>query len=290
MYRAKEFRGNNYQFYTPDMNARAREMLFLENSLRRALENDELVLHYQPQVNLDTARCTGVEALIRWQHPQHGMVSPGDFIPLAEETGLIIPIGEWVLRTACVQAKAWQNLVVEPIRIGVNISARQFHQTDLVRTVDSALRDSGLPPQLLELELTESIIMGDVEGAIVTMNKLMKMGVKLAIDDFGSGYSSLSYLKRFPITRLKIDRSFIRDAHRQPKDNAITVSIITLAHNLGIEVIAEGIELIEQLAYLQQLGCDEGQGFFLGRPQPAANLPAIFEALCAEPVHQQQVI
>ncbi len=270
MYRAKETGRNNFQFYTAAMNAGMLERLRLESALRSALERDEFVLHYQPQVDLQSGRVVGMEALIRWQHPQLGMVSPLRFISLAEETGLIVPIGAWVLRTACAQNQAWQQAGLGPLRIAVNLSARQFAQPGLAQSIGAALAESGLAPQYLDLELTESLVMTDVERTIEVLRELKALGLQLSIDDFGTGYSSLSYLKRFPIDVLKIDQSFVRDITHHPDDALIVMSIIALAHNLKLHVIAEGVETQEQLDYLQQHGCDEMQGYFFSRPVPAA--------------------
>ena len=276
MYRAKEVGGNTYQFYTPDLNARARDLLTLETSLRRAMDQQELIVHYQPQLDFATGRFIGAEALVRWQHPRRGMVPPGDFIPLAEENGLIVPIGEFVLRTACAQARAWQQAGT-PLRVGVNISPRQFRQADLPAMVAGVLAEAGLEPRLLELEITESLIMRDVQAAVATMQELSRMGVQLAIDDFGSGYSSLSYLQSFPLSRLKIDRSFVRDVSEGRREQAITASIVALAHNLEMEVIAEGVETDAQFHFLQRIGCDQGQGYLFARPLPAGEISALLQ-------------
>lgn len=276
MYRAKEMGRNNYQLYTADMNARAHELLLLESSLRQALERDQLVLHYQPQYDLAGGRLIGLEALVRWHHPEHGMISPADFIPLAEETGLIVPIGEWVLRTACAQNRAWQQAGWPPVRMAVNISARQFRQTTLVERTGEILAETGLEARWLELELTESMIMGNTESAIHTMHAFNAIGVEMAIDDFGSGYSSLAYLKRFPINKLKIDQEFVRDVLVDGNDAAIATSVIALAKSMHLEVIAEGVETAEQLAFLRDRGCHQGQGYFFSRPLPAEQVPELF--------------
>ncbi|HZW23490.1 EAL domain-containing protein [Noviherbaspirillum sp.] len=269
MYRAKESGRNNFQFYTAAMNERLLERLRIEGDLRNALERGEFVLHYQPQIDLDTGRTVGMEALIRWLHPALGLIPPLRFIGLAEETGLIVPIGEWVLRTACAQAVAWQRVGLGKLRVGVNLSARQFAQHDLVQAIASALHDTGLAPHQLELELTESLVMTDVERAIGVLAELKALGVLLSLDDFGTGHSSLSYLKRLPIDALKIDQSFVRDITQTPDDAAIVASIISLAHNLRRHVIAEGVETYEQLRYLQDHGCKEMQGYYFSKPVPA---------------------
>ncbi len=269
MYRAKDRGRNNYQFYTPEMNRRAVERLRLERDLRIAIERSEFVLHYQPQVELPTGRIIGMEALIRWQHPELGLLTPARFINLAEETGLIVPIGTWVVRTACAQARAWQLAGYGDLRIAVNLSARQFSQQDLTQTISGALEQAGLAPHSLEIELTESLVMEDVEGAIGILRQLKALGVQISIDDFGTGYSSLSYLKRFPIDVLKIDQSFVRDITLDPDDAAIVTSIISLAHNLKLLVIAEGVETAEQLAYLARHGCSQMQGYYFSEPVAA---------------------
>ncbi|MNR89101.1 Cyclic di-GMP phosphodiesterase Gmr [compost metagenome] len=274
LYQAKDER-NRYQLYAPAMNASASEWLQLESHLRRALERDELLLHYQPQINLNSGEIVGVEALIRWQHPEWGMVSPARFIPLAEETGLIVPISEWVLRTACAQNAEWQRLGLPPVRVAVNLSGRHLAKhAELVRHVDEALQATGLAPGHLELELTESILMEDVEAAIQTLSALSERGVKLSIDDFGTGYSSLSYLKRFPIDTLKIDQAFVREIASSEEDSAIVKAVIALAHSLRLNVIAEGVETDRQVAFLKDHACDEVQGYFFSRPLPIADLPA----------------
>ncbi|MFN2455530.1 MAG: EAL domain-containing protein [Pyrinomonadaceae bacterium] len=266
--RAKEHGGGNYQFYMSGTTTRALKQLTLENNLRRALEREEFVVHYQAQSEMNGGNTIGMESLVRWQHPQLGLISPVDFIPLAEETGLIMPLGEWVLRTACAQNKQWHENGFEALTVSVNLSARQFHQPDLLATITRVLEETKLDPRYLELELTESSIMKDSERAIRTLHELKEMGIKLSIDDFGTGYSSLCYLKNFPIDRLKIDQSFVRDAPADLKDEAIVMAIITLGHSLQLKVIAEGVETLEQFALLQRLNCDEIQGFLLSKPLP----------------------
>jgi diguanylate cyclase (GGDEF)-like protein/PAS domain S-box-containing protein len=266
MYRAKEDGKNNYKFYSEEMNVHSFERLALETSLRRGLERSEFLLHYQAKLDLNTDRITGVEALVRWQHPEMGIVPPAQFIPLAEETGLIVPIGKWVLHTACAQNVAWQKQGLPPIHMAVNLSARQFADDDLVEDVAYALKATGLQPELLELELTESMVIQNTERAGRVLNEIKKMGVRLAIDDFGVGYSSLTHLKRFPIDTLKVDRSFIRDLPSDSEDKAITEAIIAMGKSLNLTVVAEGVETQEQQSFLQEHACDEMQGFFFSKP------------------------
>jgi diguanylate cyclase (GGDEF)-like protein len=269
---AKDQGGDEYQVYTAEMNAGSLKRLALENSLRRALERDEFIVHYQPQADSATRKITGVEALVRWQHPELGLVSPAEFIPLAEETGLMVPLGEWVLRTACAQNRAWQQAGFPKLSMSVNLSLRQFRQINLTGMVDQVIKETGVDPTCLELELTESAVMMNTESAVTTLRKLRALGIRIAIDDFGTGYSSLNYLKNLPIDTLKIDRSFVRDAATNPVDAAIVQAIITLAHSLKLKVKAEGIETQEQLDFLRQLRCDEIQGYLLSRPLPAEAL------------------
>lgn len=268
LYRAREQGGNNYQFYTADMNDKAMKRLTLENSLRRALERGEFEVYYQPVLDITTRKIVGMEALLRWHHPELGLVQPAEFIPLAEDTGMIMPIGEWVLRTACTQSKSWQDAGFAPLCLAVNLSARQFQQQDLAEVVVRILQETGLNAHDLELELTESSIMKNAESAVRTLNDLKEMGVKIAIDDFGTGYSSLGYLKRLPIDTLKIDQSFVRDVTTDPDDAALVMTIITLAHNLRLKVIAEGVETEEQQRFLHLLRCDEWQGYLFSKPVP----------------------
>jgi diguanylate cyclase (GGDEF)-like protein len=268
LHRAKERGRNSYQLHTTTMNAKAFERLLLEHGLRRALDRQELVLHYQPQVSLITGKIVGMEALVRWLHPDWGLLPPMRFIPLAEETGLILPLGEWCLRAACAQNKTWQNEGFPPIRVSVNISARFFKQKSLTDLIAKVLKETRLESQYLELELTESIVMENAETTIKTLRELKNMGVYLSIDDFGTGYSSLSYLKRFPIDALKIDRSFVHDITTNPDDAAIATAIIAMAHSLKLKVIAEGVEKEDQLPFLYTHQCDEMQGFYFSRPVP----------------------
>jgi diguanylate cyclase (GGDEF)-like protein/PAS domain S-box-containing protein len=285
MYRAKDLGRNAVQFYTPAMNARARERLALEGALRSALNQGEFELYYQPQVDLASGKVVGLEALIRWRHPSLGMVRPDRFIHLAEETGLIVPIGAWVLRTACRQSRDWQHAGYGPLRIAVNLSARQFAQPGLVRDIERVLDETGLAPGCLEIELTESLVMEDVEGAIRTMWQLKHMGVRLSIDDFGTGYSSLSYLRRFPVDVLKIDRSFVRDIPGSEDGAAMVSAIIELARGLHMRVIAEGVETEAQLDYLKRRGCDEVQGHVYARAAPGADVEALLRT--GRPVRPQ---
>lgn len=279
MYRAKEMGKNNYQFFAKDMNAAAFEHLLMENSLRQALERGEFEIHYQAQVELEQNRIIGLEALVRWQHPEHGLISPTRFIPMAEENGLIVPLGEWVLEQACLQARLWQDLGFPPIRMAVNLSPRQFQPHSLIKAVRRALDRSGLAPQWLELEITEGMIMRNAEEAIHIMSELKQMGVQLAIDDFGTGYSSLYNLKRFPIHNLKIDRSFIEGLPKDGDDAAIAEVIIAMAKKLGLKVIAEGVENNAQLAFLREQGCDLVQGFMFSKPLPGGEVEQLFRNL-----------
>ena len=269
MYRAKQHGKNNYQFYSSQMNLHSFERLVLERFLRHALEQDEFEVYYQPKIDLVTGCVTGMEALLRWMHPGMGMISPVKFIPLAEETGLIVPIGVWVLRAACQQTRDWQLQGLPPLRVAVNLSARQFVQEDLLDTIVKILAETGLAPEMLELEITESVTMENPEHATTLLKKLKALGISLAIDDFGTGYSSLSYLKRLPIDNVKIDRSFIKDIPHDEDDVAITQAVIAMAHSLRLKVIAEGVESEEHLTFLQNHGCDEAQGYLYGAPMPA---------------------
>lgn len=275
MYRAKESGRNGYQFFASEMNVAAIERLTLENSLRQGIERGEFVLHYQPQIDLASGRIVGAEALVRWRHPQLGLVPPGKFIPVAEVSGLIVMIGEWVLAEACRQNRAWQQAGLPAISVAVNISAVQFRSGRIEDNVAAVLADTGLVPELLELELTEGIVMAGAEATVETLQRISNMGVKLAIDDFGTGYSSLSYLKRFPIDRLKIDQSFVRDIVTDTDDWAISSAIISMRHSLRLKVIAEGVEHVEQLEMLRRQGCDEVQGYYFSVPLPADDFAAL---------------
>ncbi|MEP6742745.1 MAG: EAL domain-containing protein [bacterium] len=264
--RAQEQDGNNYQFYTSGRTTKALKQLVLENNIRPALERGEFVFHYQPQVNMQTFQMVGMEALMRWQHPVLGLLYPSEFIKVAEESGLIVMLGDWAVRAACMQSKAWQDAGLDPLPMAVNLSPRQFQQPGLVETVGKVLKDTGLDPCLLELELTEGSLMKNPDEAIGKLHELKAMGVKISIDDFGTGYSSLSYLKLFPIDTLKIDQSFVNEINTDADDAAIVAAIISLAHALRLNVIAEGVETQEQLDHLQRLGCDSVQGFLFSKP------------------------
>jgi len=279
MYRAKEHGRNNFQFYTSEMNDRVNERLSLEHALRRALERREFLLHYQQKNDLRSGAIIGAEALVRWNHPEWGLVRPARFIPLAEETGLIVPLGEWVLGEACRQARAWMDQGLKPGVVSVNLSARQFRQEGLVRTVSRILEETRLDPSLLEFELTESMVMHNVEAAITTLQGLKSLGVALSVDDFGTGYSSLSYLRQLPVDTLKIDRSFVRDigAGENPDDGVIAQAIISLGHSLRLKVIAEGVETDAQLRFLKRHGCDELQGFLYGEAVAPAEYAKLLE-------------
>ncbi|MFZ5594293.1 MAG: putative bifunctional diguanylate cyclase/phosphodiesterase [Pseudomonadota bacterium] len=270
MYHTKEHGRSAYQFYAAEMNARAFERLALEHALRHALERNELVLHYQPQIALDSGKIVAMEALLRWRHPELGLIAPMQFIPIAEETGMIVQIGEWVLHTACAQNKVWQEAGLAPVRMAVNLSVRQLRQPNLGQMIERVLQDSRLEPRYLELELTESMLMQNAEVAIPALKALGAMGIEISIDDFGTGYSSLSYLKRLPIHALKIDRSFVCDIPADHDDAAIAMAIIAMAHNLGIRVIAEGVETAAQQGFLVDHYCDAMQGFHLSTPLPAS--------------------
>lgn len=269
MYRSKELGRNTYQFYTKDINSAISDRFQMESSLRHAIERGEFELHYQPKVDIDTGVIIGAEALIRWLHPSVGIIMPGEFIPILEETGLIVSVGEWVLRTACAQNKAWQELNMQPLQIAVNLSARQFMQKELVEMIGKILKETGLKPEYLELELTESMLMSHSDHNITTLKELTDLGLQISIDDFGTGYSSLSYLKRFSIHSLKIDQSFVRDIATDPDDAAIAAAVIAMGNSLRLKVVAEGVENPEQLAALRAMGCHQAQGYLLGPPMRA---------------------
>jgi diguanylate cyclase (GGDEF)-like protein len=276
--RAKVQGGNVFQFYTAGGTTRALKQLVLESNLRPGLERAEFVVQYQPQVGVRGFQLAGMEALVRWQHPSLGLLYPSEFVPLAEESGLIISLGDWVMRTACLQNKLWQDAGLTPLTLSVNFSARQFQQASFIEDVARILKDTNLDPRWLELELTESSIMKDPEEAIEKLHELKLMGIKVAIDDFGTGYSSLNYLKRFPIDTLKIDKTFVSDVCRDPHDTAIVRAIIDLGHALDLTVIAEGVETKEQLQYLSALECDVVQGFLFSKALSAS----AFEELLME--------
>ncbi len=269
MYHAKERGKNNYQYYNSALEARALKRLSLESGLRRALEFGELLLHYQPQIDVQTNRIVGFEALLRWQPPESGMISPVEFIPVAEETGMIVAIGEWVLRTACHQAKIWQDTIAPELTISVNLSGRQFREPEIVEHVLAIVDETGIEPHLLDLELTESTLMDNSDIVLNQMSRMREAGMLISIDDFGTGYSSLSYLKRFPISTLKIDRSFVQDIPDDSDDIAITQAIIAMGKNFGVMLVAEGVETQEQMDFLREQGCDRVQGFLFSRPVPA---------------------
>ena len=278
MYRAKQNGRNCYQFYRTDMNEHNLELLHIESQLRLALDRNQFVVYYQPKVNLQTGEITGAEALLRWHHPELGIVSPVDFIPVAEDTGLIVPIGQWVLHTACRQVMEWNEWFGRQLRLAVNLSARQFQEPNLLEQLDQALNSSGVKSEYLELEITESVAMDNVEESVSTMGSMRSRGLKLAIDDFGTGYSSLSYLKRFPIDSLKIDKSFVSNILTDLNDAAIASSVVALARSMNLQVVAEGIEDRAQMTFLQQLGCNEGQGYLFARPMPAAEFEAFISS------------
>jgi diguanylate cyclase (GGDEF)-like protein/PAS domain S-box-containing protein len=281
MYAAKEKGGNNFQFFSADMNARAKEKLHLETRLRRALENGQLSLAYQPQLSLRGGQIAGLEALLRWHDPEEGMIPPARFIPVAEETGLIIPLGEWVLKTACTQAQAWQEAGYAPIRMAVNVSGLQFKRLDFVDMVESTLRETGFDPNLLEIELTESIIMENVKDAIMTLADLKVRGIHLAIDDFGTGYSSLVYLKNFPFDRIKIAQEFVRTISMNHDHEAIVEAIIYMASSLDLNVIAEGVETKAQLDFLRARKCQSMQGYYFSPPVAAESWTPSYERFLA---------
>ena len=275
MYRAKEKGRNNFQFFTAELNALITERLELENKLRRALEREQFSLEYQPRVDMRTRKIVGVEALLRWNPGEQESVAPSRFVPVAEETGLIVPIGKWVLRTACEQAQRWRRLGLPEIVMSVNVSARQFRQDSLVATIAEVLRETELEPRCLEIEITESTVMHDAEQFISMLGELNDLGVQIALDDFGTGYSSLSYLKRFPVDRLKVDRSFVQDIASDADDATIVRAIVALGHNLGLKVVAEGVENEQQIQFLCDNACDEMQGYYFGRPMGGEELATL---------------
>ena len=283
MYRAKDEGRNGFRFFASHMQQRTVNRLRLEADLRNAISQGELLLHYQPQCTLD-GQLVGVEALVRWQHPALGMIAPGEFIPLAEESGLVVPLGSWVMHEAIRQLAAWREAGVAVPQVAVNLSALQFRQPQLVQQVQDCLQQAGVPAACLELELTESVVLNDPDEALALMERLHALGVRLSIDDFGTGYSSLNYLRRFPIDRLKIDRSFILDLDNDPRGAAIVEAIVSLSRSLGFVTIAEGVETAHQLAQLRRLHCDEVQGYYYARPMPAPQLAAWLQQRTGEGV------
>jgi predicted signal transduction protein with EAL and GGDEF domain len=275
MYYAKANGRNNYKFFVEPMNEAANKRLHLESELWRALSENQLVLHYQPQIDLLSGKVVGVEALVRWHHPQRGLIPPAEFIPVAEECGLILPLGHWVLRTACRQVRAWLDAGIDMGEMAVNISAHQFRQPDFAQTVQAVLAETGVPGERLELEITESTVMHGVDDAIQMLAKLKAMGVRLAIDDFGTGYSSLAYLRRFPIDRLKIDRSFLADVDTDKDAAALVTSIVLLGRSLGLQLVAEGVENFAQAEFLRTLECERVQGFHFYQPVSAEEVVGV---------------
>jgi diguanylate cyclase len=278
MHHAKRQHKNSYQFYSSELNARALQRLDLGNQLRKGIERDELRLFYQPKNDVQTGRVCGAEALVRWQHPERGLIGPGEFIPLAEENGLIIPLGEWVLRAACLQSKAWQTAGLPALRISVNVSSHQFRQRRLGETLRGILGATGADPALLTVEITEGVLMENADANIKVLEDIKSMGVTLSMDDFGTGYSSLSYLNSFPLDELKVDRSFVKEIRLAGDHSAIIAAIIAMSHSLGLQVVAEGVETPHQLEFLKKQRCDEFQGFMVSKPVPAEEFAARFLA------------
>jgi len=277
MYRAKSSGRNQYRFYAPDMNERGHELLALESELRRAIERREFELHYQPQVRLEDGRIEAFEALLRWRHPRRGLVAPADFLGLLEDTGLIVPVGEWVLRRACADARRWRESTGLPVRVSVNVSPQQFADPNLLGQVKTAMADEAIPGDGLEIEVTENLMMRDPPATGALLRELHALGARVAIDDFGIGYSSLAYLKAFPVHVLKIDRTFVSDVLEDPGDATIVEASISLGHKLGLEVVAEGVETAAQREFLQRLGCNLGQGYYFSRPVPATEIDALLD-------------
>ena len=278
MYHAQEKNGNNYQFYTPNVASYSINKLSQEVCLRNALKRSEFEVYYEPKVEIKTGKIVGAEALVRWNHPEMGRVSPGEFIPMAEEMGLIVPLGEWVLETACRQNKAWQAEGLGPLRVAVNVSARQFEQKNLTEKVSEILTETNLDPKYLELELTESLVLQDETAVSQTFSVWKNMGIRVAIDDFGTGYASLSYSKRFPFDILKIDKSFVRNITEDRQNAAITIAIIQMAHSMNMTVVAEGVEDEQELAFLCEHDCDEIQGYFFSKALPKADFEALLKS------------
>jgi EAL domain-containing protein (putative c-di-GMP-specific phosphodiesterase class I) len=279
MYDAKHRGRNTFRFYTEELNQRLLRHMLLKEELRQALRAEQFVVYYQPKINLHTGTVSGVEALLRWQHPEKGLIPPDHFIPFAEEIGLILPMGEWVLKTACLQAKAWQDAGFPKITVAVNISPKQLHSAAIVDTIVEVLSQSGLNADYLDLEITEGAVMQEPEKIVLTLNKLKALGIQISMDDFGTGYSSLSYLKRFPFDNLKIDKAFINDIAKNEEDKNLVSTIITIAHNFKLKVIAEGVETGEQVDFLRLKKCDEIQGYFFSRPLPANEAEMLFNQL-----------
>jgi EAL domain-containing protein (putative c-di-GMP-specific phosphodiesterase class I) len=277
MYQAKEKGRNTYQFFEKGMNVRAVERQSIEGDLRCALERNEFVMHYQPKIDLKSGEITGVEGLVRWQHPEKGLVGPMQFISVAEDCGLMLPIGKWILRESCRQAKAWQDAGLPLFEMAVNVSSVEFRSDQFIGSISTILKETGLEPGYLELELSESVLMQHAESSVPVLQKLKAMGVRLAIDDFGTGYSSLSYLRQFPIDTLKVDQSFIHEINADTDEATIISAVINMGCRLKHRVIAEGVETAEQLAFLRAHGCDEGQGFYFGRPMPAEETAKLLE-------------
>ena len=283
MYLAKEDGKNDFRFFTKETRTQSVERLTLETQLRKALELDQFKVHYQPKVDVATGQVTGVEALLRWFHPELGSLAPMKFIPLAEEIGLIVPIGRWILQTACAQNMAWQRQGLPPISMAVNLSPRQFSDEHLLRDIDDALAASGMPANLLQLEITESLVMSNVNRAMRLLGAIQNRGIRLAIDDFGTGYSSMSMMKQFPIDTIKIDRSFVRNLPDDCQDKAIAQAIISMGKALGLTVVAEGVETAEQDQFLRDQACDEIQGFLFSKPVPPEGIPSLLLPLASSP-------
>ena len=290
MYHAKGKGKNNFQFYEESMNALLKKRLELEGDLRTAINGDELLLHYQPRIDTHTERISSMEALVRWERPGKGLVSPGEFIPVAEDTGLIVPLGEWVLKTACRQTKEWQDAGLPPISISVNISGKQFQEDNFLKKISNIIEDSSLNPKWLELEITENVLMHHAQITAEILHEIKEMGVRLSMDDFGTGYSSFNYLKSFPLDIIKIDKSFIDEIPQNPNDAAIVNAIISMAHNLNLHVVAEGVELKQQQIFLRDHGCDEIQGYYYSRPLPAKEFAEFFEKSIHTPLESEPVI
>jgi diguanylate cyclase (GGDEF)-like protein/PAS domain S-box-containing protein len=290
MYHAKQCGRNNYQFFKPDMSLQAVERQSLEGQLRYALEREELLLHYQPKVNIKTGAITGVEALVRWQHPERGLLLPGQFLSIAEDTGMIVTIGQWVLREACRQMREWLDAGLPAVPVAVNISFLEFRNRQFVEDVQASLKETRLDPRYLDLELTETVLMQHAESTIFVLGQLKEIGLRLAVDDFGTGYSSLSYLTRFPIDSLKLDQSFVQNLVTKSNDAIVIGAVIGLAKSLKQTIVAEGVETLEQLAFLQAHGCDEGQGYYFSRPMPAQRFACLLEMPCQQLIGNRGVI